>query len=253
MRLYVKIAASIILILLVSTGLLAVFNFLKFEKTLGGLVNSQIYVLGDDLQGTIESGLSLGLPLPALQDTQEVIERAKQKNPRLRGVTVFELIGNEGTVVFDTQRERIGRPVAAEWSRAVQLGPKDAWRSETRDSFTVGLPVVNSFNKAVGAVVLDYDRAAFIGLLDATRVELGKYWLLILLPSAVVTVLGSFWLFRSLSHSMDRMTAAAPDGGAPASALEAEHAEFTARAAAALAEVEQLERDVEAAMAAGRA
>ena len=78
MRLYVKIAASIVVILLVSTGLLAIFNFLKFEKTLGGLVNSQIFVIGDDLQGTIESGLSLGLSLPALQDTQGVIDRARQ-------------------------------------------------------------------------------------------------------------------------------------------------------------------------------
>ena len=170
-------------------------------------------------------------------------------------MTVFELVGAEGTVVFDTERERIGRAVTPEWTRAVLQAPKEAWRRETRDSFSLGLPVVNSFDKAVGALVLEYDRAPFIAVLDATLVELGKYWLVILLPSAAITVLGAFWLFRPLSHSMDRMTgAAAPAMSAdPRSALEADHAVFVERAACALGEVEQLERDVEAALAAGRA
>jgi hypothetical protein len=89
---------------------------------------------------------------------------------------------------------------------------------------------------------------------------MAQYWLIVLGPAALVTVFAAFFFFRSLSHSVERMTAAAQAAAAgqpaeefrPASALERDFDHFLNRTSAARQELDRLERDAEAALAAGR-
>ncbi|MEM9222391.1 MAG: hypothetical protein AAGB11_08315 [Pseudomonadota bacterium] len=104
--------------------------------------------------GSVERNLQLGLPLPELDQTKVILERAMRRAPAILAADVFS---TDGRTIFSTDRGAVGEPVPPPWMNAIRLRHEDHWRSMDGADVTLGQPIRNDFGQIAGwaAVVVD--------------------------------------------------------------------------------------------------
>jgi hypothetical protein len=165
-----------VLALLVTAGA----AFLALQAVQVSQTAERMRVVAHRIATSLEQRVDLGLALAMLDDTQREIEREKVASAGIARIDVF---GERGTRLFSTDRIAVGEPVPAAWL-AEGRGPRgDAWRVGDGDGVAVGVPVVNSFNKPVGGVVVLVPAAKMTG-----EADLDRLWRLVW-PGALMLVL----------------------------------------------------------------
>lgn len=102
------------------------------------------------LRQSVEASVSLGLPLPDIRVTQDLIERARATNPEIVAIEVFSA---DGVSLFNTDRGALGEAISDSWQEAIAR--VDArWRVEELGALVVGEPILNDFGEAVGGVAV---------------------------------------------------------------------------------------------------
>lgn len=246
MVLTARIGFAILAVFVGAIALTTFLNYAKFGTVLSGLVQTRFEVVGLNLKQSIEHGLSLGLPLDSIRNTQNVIDSAKSARPEILSIEVFD---QAGRVRFDTDRSGEGQAVTRNWLRA-QEGADSRhevlWTAPDNEAVLVGVSLYNNFDKIVGGVALRYSRQYAQSLSASMLERLTMVALVVLAGTALIVGPLVYLVFRQLIRSFRKMERAASavleQGTAEGAAgetdtdIERRFAAFTERAAKALAE-----------------
>jgi len=190
------------MLVLVFTGsltLTATLSYVKFEKTLAGVVVSRQQTTLQSLVDTIEAGLNLGLSLGEAQNYDKLVDGAGDKQPDLLGAQVQD--GNWHNVYTHS---RPGAPVEdlPETPRA-----ETQWTNIGAEKITLGTPLLNSFGHPAGFLVLYFSRQAY----DRPLADIGRFMLRSLLVIAAIgnaaAVLMGLLLVQPFNQSLDQIEA----------------------------------------------
>ncbi len=199
----VMAGATVALLVTVAAGLVVLHSVQIAQSA------ERMRVVAHRIATTVEQRVDLGLTLSLIDETQREIERERAASPGIARIDVF---GERGTRLFSTERISIGEPVPVDWLAADGTLRASHWSRQDEDAVVVGVPVVNSFNRAVGGVALV---VAGAGLDDAISLDrLGRLlWpgLALLVVCGVGTLVAGGMLVRrherALEGSVNRLRA----------------------------------------------
>lgn len=199
----------------VAFALFVVVAALALQHTERGLAVERMRIVATGIATAIESRVDLGLPLDFLEDAQRLIEREKVATP---GISRIDLFGPRGMTLYSTERAAIGEPVDPSWMSGPSQPASKPWVTRRSQDFEVGVPIMNSFNRAIGGVAVVVTSS---GVVDG----MGAILLAVAVPGLLLLILGllaALWaarLFlgdweRRIDGSVRRL--AAPLGADPA-------------------------------------
>ena len=202
-----RIAATILAILVMAGLLQTVLTISKFDRAFTNLLQSRLSVAVLDIRDTVEGSLNLGLPLNALVNTQELLDKERGQDRSIQSILVHDRTGQR---LFDTDRARVGQPMAAAWSQRAAPS-RQVWVLRDGEGFVVGAPLVNSLGEIVGGIVLRYEHTAYDAAFRAVLERLTTTTAVVLAAAALIVSLAVMWLFRPLRHRLDELDAALCD------------------------------------------
>lgn len=241
-----RMTITVVLILIVAATLTATLNILKFERV---VADREAAIYGfevSDIKRVVEDSMNLGLALNMLRNTQALIDRRNAEDPVIQSISVYD---EQRRVLFDTDRQRIGEPLDRRWQA---LAPDQAaWAGRTPDTAFTGAPLVNSFGKSVGGIVLRYDPNRINQTVTGVLLEVTVATLEVTLLACVIAVAGVWWLIRDARYRLQAMgsgLAALADENQPSARLPAaadDEPGFTRAARETLHRLRRAERLIE--------
>lgn len=147
MRLSVRIAAMLLLVLSFGVGLTAFLSQAKFERTLEDLVRSRLQVVALDLANAVEGALGLGLAIEEASNIPDALAAEAAADSEILWIGVR---APDGRAIFETG----AAPDAAA-------------------GLTVTAPVTNAFGREAGQVAVVGSRAAIGPVVAETLRRLG--------------------------------------------------------------------------------
>jgi len=202
-----RIAMTILAILVMAGLLQTVLTVSKFDGAFTNLLQSRLSVAVLDIRDTVETSLNLGLPLNALVNTQDVLEKERTQDGHIQSIIVHDRAGQR---LFDTDRALIGQQVSANWLQRSAAGRQN-WVLRDGEGFVVGAPLVNSLGETAGGIVLRYDAAAYDKAFKAVLERLASTVAVILAAAFLLVSIAVVWLFRPLRHRLEELDAALRD------------------------------------------
>lgn len=206
MKLTPKTSLTLVVILGFAISVTAFLNYYKYQATLRELVQSRFVVVGLDLKNAVEGSVSLGIPLSQTENIQELLNRVKLSDKQILTAEVFGITGDNGVRLFGTDKSEIGRAVPTAWMRGAERSDSDTFQFDEDAAFGVGFPIINSFNKPVGGIVLRYSRAYQQTKIEAMFKTLGRAALIVFGIASVLAFIGVYVFFRPISTTFSRMT-----------------------------------------------
>ena len=207
-----KIAVAIIAVMTFALGVLSVMALEKFRGTLKYVTESRIGVIAYDVQDNIEQALALGINLPALQNVEETIRRARSRDAKITSIYV---IGRQDETLYRVP-EAAGKLSEESVENFRKMSEKDGL-SSLRDcnSLNVLVPLQNSFSQTQGILLIKYDAASLDERFLAFRAIFLQQVLIFLLGGAVVATV-TIWILLKRYDAMDAVLAKSFDPGAKA-------------------------------------
>jgi hypothetical protein len=199
-----KIGLTIVAIVAFVLLLVTFLNYFKYQKTLTSLLDSRVRVVSLDLKGTVEGTLNLGLALRDIDNLQPVLDRAREINPLIATIRVFD---ETGATVFSSPADGT-ETVPAPWMTALEQAEADTFSLSTDEEFVVGTPLVNNLDKFVGGLAVTYSRSYFDNKVDSMLRELGEAAIFALAIFGTVAIVAVILLLRDVSAAYKRMQAA---------------------------------------------
>ena len=219
-----RLAAVMVAVLLAASALTVSMDYLRFRRVLRTQADLVYQFVANDLAGAIEDSLNLGLPLAALQATEQLIGRRRAAEAGTLGIGVFD---PAGAVLFDTDRFRVGNLLPPEWDRPRGApGSQTEWRADLGDAYLVGAGITNAFGQPAGGVVVRYDPAGIETRMNAILLAMLRTALLALAGAGALAAAAAVLLTRRHAAWLARATAQldAPTGvpaGPPVAGTEA--------------------------------
>ena len=201
MNITTKMTVYTTCILALVLGLLLTMNYFKYGNILTDVTTSRLEAINKNLEFSLSRATNLGLALEELQFADTLLKRAKDSDPAIREIEVFDL---SGKVLFSTR-------TAAEDSKVEKhimgliapLRKKDTteWSAHTDEQFVAGVTLYNSFDRSIGGVVLRYDRSGYEILVTSVLEKLIAVTAAVLGIAALVAGIGISLGFRELRHT----------------------------------------------------
>lgn len=206
------IAAASVLVLVLALWLLVVF-VTQLGRSLSAERDARYGFVIASVQSRIEASIGLGLLLPGIRNTQDILEREKTHNAEVLSIDVFDDAGN---LLFTTDRAGIGDKVPKEWLEECTERKDMVWHGHEEGAVVLCVPLVSPYDKVVGGVAMRYPT---LDTLDAL-VELWGYVGFRLIAGlallCLVTVLGLHLLIRRLEAPGRRIQGRLSSTGADA-------------------------------------
>lgn len=161
------IAAASVLLLVLALWLLVVF-VTELSRSLSAERDARYGFVIASVQSRIEASIGLGLLLPGIRNTQDILEREKTYNAEVLSIDVFDDAGN---LLFTTDRAGIGDKVPNEWLEECTERKDTVWHGHEVGAVVLCVPLVSPYDKVVGGVAMRYPT---LDTLDAL-VELWGY------------------------------------------------------------------------------
>jgi hypothetical protein len=202
--LVLKICLLISLILVFSialNGLLSVFNF---SKSFGDLVGNQYFVIARDEKNTIESLLNLGLSLGEMEGVEKDLKAMAASNPDIVDVRVVD---DSGETIIGAD-PKVGRPPGAKRIRPESPAAELSEIFSDRRAIAVALPLINSFDRQVGIIVLRYSRSMIDNSVSEVVRALTFYGFLVILAASLIGTGALRFLMRGLIDRLHRLSGA---------------------------------------------
>ena len=243
----VKIALAIMVVMIFSLGVLSVMALEKFKNSLNEVTESRIGVIAFDIKDTIELGLAMGYNLPALQNVQDTIRRARSRDQKISSIYV---IGRQGETLYrapDTAPD-LKQDAVEKFRKASAKGPLASLRDGVfLDAFT---NLQNSFSQPVGILLIKYDAASLEERYAAFRTTFFRQVIIFLFVGVVIATF-AIWLLLRRFDLVDSNLAASLDAEVSlrvdqSKAPPAELAAFKAKHREALEAIIAAERVLEA-------
>ncbi len=88
-----RLSLYILAILIVSLSITALLNYFNFQSSYFAARKSNFRVIGEDVRGTIEFGLNMGVPLASLKNIQEILKNTRDRVPEIEAIVVSSMKG----------------------------------------------------------------------------------------------------------------------------------------------------------------
>ncbi len=187
-----------LVVLLVSAVLaaLVLLSTVQFNSILSGFVQGRLAVLVQSAQLSFRSATGLGLPLASVRNGPAILERARQTDPHIAAIHVFD---PSGRILFSTDTVPPARiPEAAMKALAAARG--GVWRAETNDALMSGMAIPDARRRTIGGVVIVYPTAGLVTSVKAMGASLALYGAAItLLLGGVALVILRYGLRRLIT------------------------------------------------------
>lgn len=230
MRLSLKIAGVLALVLAFGVGLTAFLSLAKVERTLEDLVRSRLDVAAQDLAHAVNGALALGLSVEEARNLPDALAAA---------------LAADGEILAIRVEDAAGRPVL---SAGLESPPEDA--------LVVDAPLVTAFGQPAGRVALFGARAAVERTMAQLAQRIGLLALAAVAAATLIGGLGAVLLLRGpvrLFTQAERGLRAMLSGRTPpvepapadAPALEQDFTAFRAQARQAFVDLYLAEREAE--------
>lgn len=149
--LYGRLTACVAVAALVALALFVMVAALALQQMERNLAVERLRLVATGIATALESRVDLGLPLDAMSDAQRYLERELGATP---GISRIDVFGPRGVTLFSTGRALIGEPVDSTWMAAPDTPAAAPWVKMRVDDFEIGQPIMNSFSRPVGGVVV---------------------------------------------------------------------------------------------------
>lgn len=187
-----KVSAALIVILVSTMMVMALFGFFKFEDVMSSLVRSRYSFVAFTIKKKVEDSLNLGFALRQLRQVQETIELEKARDEQIQGIEIYDA---RGEILFNSDRGRVGASVPESWLDPLNAAAAQPFALMDEDSNVVGLPLINNLGKVEGAVVLLYpsgyverEMGAMLGRLAVEVAALVAFFSLLTLVAASIAL-----------------------------------------------------------------
>lgn len=231
-----RIVMPVMLVIALAVALAAFLNYGKFARTFASIEGSRFAFIADEIRLSLEAGMDLGVPLPALAAAQSVIEREAAKDDGIVGIAVFAA---DGELLFQTGRRLAALP--KDWLGAFARGEAQ-WAGEVGDALAVGRALANDIHQTVGGVAVLYSRQRHDDLTGSVARSLALAALVIAVLAGALTYLFTLLIVGRLRR--DVAGVAAVLGGGDADLASAEPRQALATVDAAFAAINSLEGDL---------
>jgi hypothetical protein len=114
------------------------------QRSYDQLLAARLGVIAQDVAETVNARVNLGLPLNYLSDMQGMLERTRAQST---GIQTIGIAGDDGATLYSTDRVSIGSAVALPEGNTPEI-------LTDQDRLSVLVPLVNSFDKSIGAVMV---------------------------------------------------------------------------------------------------
>lgn len=208
MNITTKMTVYTTCILAMVLGLLLTMNYFKYGNILTEVTTSRLAVINKNIEFSLTRATNLGLTLEELEFADTMLKRAKESDPAIREIQVFD---NTGKILFSTRGD--GADSRVEESVVGLLKPlrqddTAEWAAHTDEQFVAGVTLYNSFDRSIGGVVLRYDRSSYHALVGDILEKLVVTTAVLLAISGLVALLGISFGFRELRHTYSAMQVA---------------------------------------------
>lgn len=197
-----KILAALLMVSIVALATTATLGYFIYERTLSGLVMSRFEFIARELKRKVEAGLDLGLPLGELDNVNDLLSQEIATDNALVRLSVENA---RGIILFDTDAAHIGSRSSSDW-----LDP-DVATAKNSDVVVleseIGVPLVNSFGKIVGGLLVDYSKDYYDGKRTETVRSVAATTLIVLLLGSFIGSCGVLAISRRLDYAVMRLEA----------------------------------------------
>ncbi len=175
----------IIVVVLVITVLavLAMLTALQFNTILSHFIHERLSVVSQTSQASFRAAVGLGLPLSSVRNSLAILERARQTDPNISAIHVFDVTGR----ILHSTDPKHTTSVRAEALFAQSVSEGDAWHTEIDEAFLNGSQIRNHSNEIVGGLVIVYPRTDLVTSVGAMTARLLIYSTGVLI---VVSIIG---------------------------------------------------------------
>lgn len=139
--------------------------------------------------------MGVGLPLSALRRTQDLIERARSRDPQIGAIVVFD---QTGQIYYSTDLGEIGLSIPPEWQGGLGNGSILG-----NDELVALIPLTNSFGTIAGGVALRFALSNMASQREALWLLIGSVSTVGLALAAGLAVMASKWLLITLRRGLD--------------------------------------------------
>lgn len=144
--------------------------------------------------------LAIGIASVAPSSLKQAVEAQEKQGQPLPSWAVAAVQSPES--LQRAARHLIPNP---QWLEANRNPDRTVWDDQDTAAFIIGLPIVNPFDQAIGAVVVRYSRTAFVSQLKQMLMDLGGAAIVVVAVFGVVAAGAIFLLFYGLVRSVRRM------------------------------------------------
>jgi len=208
MNITTKMTVYTTCILALVLGLLLTMNYFKFGNILTNVTTSRLAVINTNLESSLSRATNLGLALEELQFVDTLLKRAKESDPAIQQIQVFDV---GGKILFSTGESAGGGRIDKDIMALIKpIRKKDTteWAAHSSEQFVAGVTLYNSFDRSIGGIVLRYDRTGYMTLVDAVLEKLIVLTAALLGVAALVACVGISFGFRELRHTYAAMQTA---------------------------------------------
>ena len=163
------------------------------------------------LRQSLESSVSLGLPLADVQIAQDLVERARASNPDILAV---EIISATGLSLFNTDRGSLGEAITEQWADAISRARGRRWQVQEVGAIVFGDAIRNDFGERVGGIAITVSGEARVAHANAL-VDALIPWFVTVAAAAALLVGGATLILlrmtnRDFRQAAQRLTESLP-------------------------------------------
>ncbi len=211
MQVFVRLLVGLsVLVLVVILGIAGLAQ-LKFSSFLADSIGERLEIIAATAARDFGAAIDLGLSLDEVANGPEILARARDHDPTITAIAVFDLEGTVLHSVGDDEGRRVHEDTRAAF-RLSRSGINEAsWSVESDERIRSGVLINGSFGQPVGAVVVHYPTTELLQQQDSMARQLlfDAVWVSLGLVIMIVLVV---WLLRSRIRSLAISTGTAGDG-----------------------------------------
>ncbi|MDX1433357.1 MAG: hypothetical protein R3286_13015 [Gammaproteobacteria bacterium] len=175
---------TVVILVAVVLGVLATLTTLQFDSILSHFIQQRLSVLAQTSRASFRAAAGLGLPLAGMRNAPAILERARQTDPNISAVHVFDV---SGRILHSTDPNHT-TSVRAEVLFAQSASRDDTWYTETGEHFLSGGRIHDLSGKPLGGLVIVYPKTDLATAVDAMTARLATYALGVLMLAALVAI-----------------------------------------------------------------
>lgn len=241
MRASGKAYLCLVLLMLVVMSLLFMMSVFRFQTTLTHLVQSRLTVVGESIADSLEGAVDLGLALYELRTADALITRAKENDPGIEAIDIFDPAGQ---ILYSTASGHAGDVVSAQVLEVQDRAEGRTWGLDDKAAFSSGVILTDSIGQTIGGVLFTYSKAGFAAKVAVLTESLVWNIAVIGVVFAGLAFFGIRLGFRDLDRYMGRIDEAMK--ALSDAAVDADQGSTAAAPEDALPDPEVLERKMRA-------